>query len=67
MSLEDVLATWADTVRLPDDSAAEIGLRIVGTPVFDASPGLDPAWWRRFTADFTSGMVTSTRPAPWAA
>jgi hypothetical protein len=26
-----------------------------------------PAWWRRFTADFTTRMITSTQPAPWAA
>jgi hypothetical protein len=60
MSLDDILAAWADTVRLPDDTAAEIGGRIVRTPVHDPSPGLDPAWWRRFTADYATGMVTST-------
>jgi hypothetical protein len=25
-------------------------------------PGLDPRWWRRFSADFAGQMVASTRP-----
>jgi len=31
------------------------------------SPGLDPAWWRRFTADFTTRMIATTQPVRWAA
>jgi hypothetical protein len=69
MSLDDALAAWARTIRLPDATAAEIYQRIVmtGAPVQEPSPGLDPTWWRQFTADFTAGMIASTRPAAWAA
>jgi len=69
MSLDDALAAWAATVRLPATTAADIYQRIVMTPApaGTISPGLDPAWWRRFTADFTARMITSTQPAPWAA
>jgi hypothetical protein len=62
MSLDDALAAWAGTVRLPAGTAADIYQRIVDpAPV---SPGLAPAWWRDFSADFAARMVTSTR---WAA
>jgi hypothetical protein len=69
MSLDDTLAAWAAGIRLPAATAADIYQQIVTTPapVRPVSPGLDPAWWRRFTADFTARMVTSTRPTPWAA
>jgi len=69
MSLDDALAAWAATIRLPAGAAADIYQRIVMTPAPAAaiSPGLDPAWWRRFSAEFTARMITSTQPAPWAA
>lgn len=69
MSLDDTLAAWAATIRLPAATAADIYQRIVITPApaRPVSPGLDPAWWRRFAADFTARMITSTQPAPWAA
>jgi hypothetical protein len=69
MSLDDDLAAWAATVRLPDAEAAAIYQRIVGTPAPAPSvtPPPDPAWWRHFTADFTTRMVSSTRPARRAA
>jgi hypothetical protein len=69
MSLDDILAAWTATIRLPDATAADIYQRIVvtPTPAREISPGLDPAWWRGFTAEFTARMVTSTRPARWAA
>jgi hypothetical protein len=69
MSLDDALAAWAATVRLPAATAADIYQRIAMTPApgRTISPGLDPAWWRRFTADFTARMITSTQPTPWAA
>jgi hypothetical protein len=67
MSLDDQLAAWAATVRLPDSTATEIYQRIVGTtPPAYTSPGLDPTWWRRYTADFAARMVASTRPTAWA-
>jgi hypothetical protein len=68
-SLDDDIAAWAATVRLPDAEAAAIVRRITATPA-PAPPvmlGLDPSWWRRFTADFTAGMVSSTRPVRQAA
>jgi hypothetical protein len=69
MSLDDTLAAWAASVRLPDATAADIYQRIVTAPApaRAASPGLDPTWWRHFTAEFTDRMITSTRPVPWAA
>jgi hypothetical protein len=69
MSLDDTLAAWAATVRLPDAAAAGIYQRIVAAPApaDEAFGGLDRTWWRDFTADFASRMITSTRPLPWAA
>ena len=69
MSLDDSLADWAATIRLPAATAADIYQRIVTTPAPTPaiSPGLDPAWWRHFTAGFTARMITSTQPKPWAA
>jgi hypothetical protein len=64
MSLDDALAAWAGSVRVPAATATDIYQRIVGPPV---SAGLDPGWWRDFSADFAATMVTSTRPAQWAA
>jgi hypothetical protein len=69
MSLDDHIAAWAATVRLPDAEAAAIFQRIVGAPA-PAPPvtqRLDPSWWRHFTADFTARMVSSTRPVRHAA
>jgi hypothetical protein len=62
MSLDGDLAAWAAAVRLPDAAVDDIYQQIVGTPAPGATPGLDPAWWRRFTADFTDRMIASTRP-----
>jgi len=66
MSLDDDIAAWAASVRLPDAEAAAIFERIVATPVPLApvsAPRLDPSWWQRYTADFTARIITSTRPA----
>jgi hypothetical protein len=69
MSLDDDIAAWAATVRLPDAEAAAIFQRIIGTPepALPVTPRLDPSWWRHFTADFTARMVASTRPVRQAA
>jgi hypothetical protein len=69
MSLDDDIAAWAATVRLPDAEATAIFQRIVGTPVLapPVTPRLDPSWWRHYTADFTARMVSSTRPVRRAA
>jgi hypothetical protein len=75
MNLDDDLAAWAATVRLPDAEATVIFQRMVRTSV-PAPPvtrvtrvtlPLDPAWWQQFTADFTARMVSSTRPVRRAA
>lgn len=73
MSLDDALAAWAASVSLPPAAAGEIFQRIVAGPATarGPAPGLDPGWWRRFSAGFTSRMIVSTRPAAgatsWAA
>lgn len=59
MSLDDALAGWADTVRLPDTVAEDVYRGIVATPPAGA---LEAAWWRDFTVGFTSRLVRSTRP-----
>jgi hypothetical protein len=71
MSLDDALAAWAATVRLPDAAADGIYQLIVTTPAPAGEPfgGLGRTWWRDFSAGFAARMVTSTRPVPvvWAA
>lgn len=69
MTIDDSLAAWAATVRLGDAEADEIYQRIVATPApgEQTAAGLDPAWWREFTADLAAQIVMSTRPAAWAA
>ena len=69
MSLDDALAAWAATVRLPDAAADGIYQRIVMTPAPGGKQygGLGRTWWRDFSADFADRMITSTRPVPWAA
>lgn len=62
MSLDDHIAAWAATVRLPDGDADAIFARIVATPVPSATvtPQLAPSWWRSFNAGFAARMVAST-------
>jgi hypothetical protein len=69
MSIDDALAAWAATVRLPDAAADGIYQRIVTTsaPGGKQFGGLGRTWWRDFSAGFATRMVTSTRPVPWAA
>jgi hypothetical protein len=78
MSLDDDLAAWAATVRLPDGDAAAIFRRIVAAPVglsagppatapSAAVPQLSPSWWRRYNAGFAARMVASTAPVRLAA
>jgi hypothetical protein len=78
MSLDDDLAAWAATVRLPDADAAAIFRRIVATPVAPApapvapapdaaAPRLKPSWWRGYNAGFAARMVASTAPVRLAA
>jgi hypothetical protein len=68
-SLDDDLAAWAATVRLPGTEADAIFRQITATPAPPRrlSPHTDPSWWRHFTSDFTARMVTSTRPIRQAA
>ena len=78
MSLDDDLAAWAATVRLPDADAAAIFQRIVAAPVATAvapvaaagpaaAPRLKPSWWRGYNAGFAARMVASTAPVRLAA
>jgi hypothetical protein len=76
MNLDDDLAAWAATVRLPAADADAIFQRIVASPPgwvvtavppMEPAPALDPAWWRGFTAGFTTRMVASTAPVRLAA
>jgi hypothetical protein len=69
MSIDDALAAWAATVRLPDAAAAGIYQRIVAAPApaGETFGGLGRTWWRDFTAGFTDRMIASTRAVPWAA
>ena len=69
MSLDDALAAWAATVRLPDATAEGIYQQIVAAPVpaGETFGGLGRTWWRDFSAGFATRMITSTRPVPWAA
>ncbi|MGD0699641.1 MAG: hypothetical protein ABSA02_07155 [Trebonia sp.] len=83
MNLDDDLAAWAATVRLPAADADAIFARIVASPFespalaaaprtdpvpeLDPAPPLDPAWWRGFTAGFTTRMVAATAPVRLAA
>jgi hypothetical protein len=63
-SLDDDLAAWAATVRLPDSDADAIFRRITSTPppTRRLTPQADPSWWRHFTADLTARMVSTTHP-----
>jgi hypothetical protein len=69
MSLDDTLAAWAASARLPDAAAAGIYRRIVAgaAPAGEPFGGLGRTWWREFSADFANRMIASTRPLPWAA
>jgi hypothetical protein len=64
MSLDDDIAAWAATVRLPGAEADAILRRIIAAPPAAAmgAPRLDPSWWQRYTAQFAARMVASTRP-----
>ena len=79
MSLNDDLAAWAATVRLPDVGAAAIFRQIIASPAelapasgpaappAAAAPKLKPSWWRGYNAGFAARMVTSTAPVRLAA
>lgn len=62
MSLDDALAGWAATVRLPEPAAEDVYGRIVATAaVAPAAAPLAATWWRDYTTDFTGRLVRSTR------
>ena len=76
MNLDDDLAAWAATVRLPDADAAAIFRRILASPAGPTvapaagpvvTPGLKPSWWRGYNAGFAARMVASTAPVRLAA
>ncbi len=77
MSLDDDLAAWAATVRLPDgrrrrDLRADrrLGRSGPAAPAAADPPPrrrLDPSWWRGYNAGFAARMVASTAPVRLAA
>jgi hypothetical protein len=79
VNLDDDLAAWAATVRLPEADADAIFRRIVASPagpaVAPARPAagpvaaarLKPSWWRDYNAGFAARMVASTAPVRLAA
>jgi anti-sigma factor RsiW len=78
VNLDDDLAAWVATVRLPEADAAAIFQRIVAStgpsaapaerPAAPAAaPSLDPSWWRGYNAGFAARMVASTAPVRLAA
>lgn len=55
-------------VPVPVPAPAPAAVPAGGGPAVAAGgAGLDPAWWRAFSAEFTAGLVGSTRPTRWAA
>jgi hypothetical protein len=72
VNLDDDLAAWAATVRLPDADAGAIFRRIIASPAGPAAgpvatPRLKPSWWRGYNAGFAARMVASTAPVRLAA
>jgi hypothetical protein len=82
VNLDDDLAAWAATVRLPDANADAIFRRIIAAPAGPAAspagpagatagpaagPVLAPSWWRGYNAGFAARMVASTAPVRLAA
>jgi hypothetical protein len=83
VNLDDDLAAWAATVRLPAADAAAIFQRIIAAPAGPsvappaaappdaappaAAPKLHPSWWRGYNAGFAARMVASTAPVRLAA
>jgi hypothetical protein len=76
VNLDDDLAAWAATVRLPDVDAGAIFRRIITSPAGPAvapaagpvaTPRLKPSWWRGYNARFAARMVASTAPVRLAA
>jgi hypothetical protein len=65
MTLDDGLAAWAATVRLPAPEADAIYRRILAAPepAVTTRPGLNPSWWHEFNAGFATRIIASTRPA----
>lgn len=69
MNLDDSLAAWAASVRLPAPEADAIFRRVLDAPgpAATAAAGLDPSWWHEFNVGFATRMIASTRPAHWRA
>lgn len=55
--LDDLLAGWAASVRMPGDTAERVKRAILAEPV----GGLDPSWWRDFSTDIGSVMTGASR------
>lgn len=55
--LDALLAGWAASARMPDDTAERIRQAILAVPV----GGLDAAWWRDFSTDIGAVMTRASR------
>jgi hypothetical protein len=64
MNVDDALALWADAVRLSPAAADDIYFRVVTD---EPDTRRESRFWRKFSADFATTMVASTRTAAWAA
>jgi hypothetical protein len=55
--LDRLLTGWAASVRMPDTAVEQMRQAILAEPV----GGLDPTWWRDFSAQIGSVMVRANR------
>ena len=77
MNLDDDLAVWAATARLPSPTPPRSSGGSSPAPARAATrrpppprrpaPQPSPSWWRGFNAGFTTRMVASTAPVRLAA
>lgn len=55
--LDDLLAGWAASVRMPEAAVEQMRQAILAEPV----GGLDPSWWRDFATDMGAVMTRASR------
>lgn len=71
MNVDDALAAWADSMRLPDQVAHDVRYRIMTDDIMthdivthdEPEDWAEPRFWRRFNADLAATMKRSTRTA----
>jgi hypothetical protein len=55
--LDRLLADWAASARMSDDTAERIRQAILAEP----AGGLDPSWWRDFSTDIGAVLTRASR------